>query len=59
MQSTQTESIANVTLQRDNEAAARIATSDLIRALTPDEALSVGGGITVNLSDFAIVPTDK
>ena len=59
MQTTQTQSIASVTLQREDEAAARIGTSDSIRALTPDEALSVGGGITVNLTDFAIVPNDK
>ena len=59
MQTTQTQSIANVILQTNDEATARIGTSDSIRALTPDEALSVGGGIAVNLTDIGIVPTDK
>ena len=59
MQTTQTQSIANVALQTNDEATARIGTFDSIRVLTPDEALSVGGGITVNLTDIGIVPTDK
>ena len=59
MQTTQTQSIANATLQTNDEATARIGTSDSIRVLTPDEAMSVGGGIAVNLSDIGIIPTDK
>ena len=59
MQTTQTQSIANVALQTNDEATARIGTSDSIRVLTPDEAMSVGGGIAVNLSDIGIIPTDK